>query len=39
VIYDKDIDFESVRFKKWFLSHQDELTQYNIRLDKEIIWS
>lgn len=39
IVYDIDIDFESRRFKRWFLNHQDELTQYNIRLDKEIIWS
>ena len=39
IIYDKDIGFESRKFKRWFLSNQDNLTQYNIRLKKEIVWS
>lgn len=39
VIYDTDIDFETSKFKKWFLANEDELTQYNIRLSREIIWS
>lgn len=39
IIYDTDIGFESRKFKKWFLSNQDNLIQYNIRLMKEIVWS
>lgn len=39
VIYDTDINFETSKFKRWFLAHEDELTQYNIRLSREIIWS
>ena len=39
IVYDTDIDFETSKFKRWFLANQDELTQYNIRLSREIIWS
>lgn len=39
VVYDTEIGFESVKFKRWYLNHQDELTQYNIRLSREVIWS
>lgn len=39
IIYDKDIGFETNKFKRWFLANQDELTQYDIRLSREIIWS
>lgn len=39
VIYDTDIDFESRAFKRWFLSNQDKLEQYNIRFKKELVWS
>ena len=39
IVYDKDIEFDSARFKRWYLNNQDELTQYNIRLSREIVWS
>lgn len=39
VIYDTDIGFESRQFKRWYLANQDELIPYNIRLNREIIWS
>ena len=39
VIYDDYIGFDSVQFKRWYLNHQDELTQYNIRLSREVVWS
>jgi hypothetical protein len=39
VVYDTDIDFETSKFKRWFLANEDELTQYNIRLSREIVWS
>ena len=39
IIYDTDIGFESKQFKKWYLANQDELIPYNIRLNREIIWS
>ena len=39
VVYDTDINFETNKFKRWFLANEDELTQYNIRLSREIIWS
>lgn len=39
IIYDEDINFESKKFKRWFISHEEELTQFNIRLNRDIIWS
>ena len=39
VVYDTNISFDSAKFKRWYLNNQDELTQYNIRLNREIIWS
>ena len=39
IIYDEDIYFESRTFKRWFLTHQSELEPYNIRLQKDVIWS
>ena len=39
VIYDDYIGFDSVQFKRWYLNNQDELTQYNIRLSREVVWS
>lgn len=39
VIYDDHIGFDSVQFKRWYLNNQDELTQYNIRLSREVVWS
>ena len=39
IIYDDDISFETKKFKKWFVDNSDELTQYNIRLNRDFIWS
>ena len=40
IIYDKDIDFESRKFKKYLLNNQQILKKYNISFDRDISkWS
>ena len=39
VVYDDDISFETKQFKKWFINNSDELLPYNIRLNRDFIWS
>lgn len=39
VVYDTDINFESRNFKRWLLSNQDIIDQYNIEFIKELVWS
>lgn len=39
IVYDIDIKFETRKFKRWFIQNLDELKQYNIRLNREVIWS
>lgn len=39
IIYDDDISFDTKKFKKWFIENSEELTQYNIQLSREFIWS
>lgn len=39
VVYDEDIEFESRTFKRWLLSNQEIIKQYNIQFKKELVWS
>ena len=40
IIYDKDIDFKSRKFKKYLLNNQQILKKYNISFDRDISkWS